>query len=86
MCPPGVRGKGSWKWAGSANKQRGGAQARHANTFTYVHSHDFQQGLHAQLYSNKRCTCGCGQHLHTFWGKLKEGLVLFNVLGMRPWR
>lgn len=32
------------------------------------------------------CTCGCAQHLHTFWGKLREGLVLVDVLGMRSWR
>lgn len=38
---------GSWKWAGRANKQRGGAYAHQTNTFTYVYSHKLKR-----IYTN----------------------------------
>lgn len=43
MFPP---WPGSWKWAGRANKQRGGAHARQTNTFTYVYSHKQEEYTH----------------------------------------
>lgn len=42
----------SWKWAGRANKQRGGAHAHHTNTFTYVYSHKLKR-IHTNNYMLK---------------------------------
>lgn len=57
---------GSWKWAGRENKQRVGAHTRHANTFTYVNSQEFQK-TQMQLYDNT-CMLLCATPSH-----LEEG-------------
>lgn len=68
---------GSWKWACRANKRRGGAHTRHANTFTCVciYTHKLKVRVHTRThnYTRTQCwTCSCAQHARTSrgtWGR-----------------